>query len=179
MGGRRQRWGWHQLHPRWAHRVVAEADISPGDVVVDIGAGRGALTAHLLETGARVIAVEQHPDRARHLRTQFGDTAVIVQADATDLRLPRKPYRVVANPPFSVTTPLLRRLLQPGSRLLSAHLILQEQAARRWMDPRAPGARRWRQTFEITPGPRLPRSAFRPPPQVDARLVVIRRRPGT
>ncbi len=169
-------WGWHQLDSRWAERLVADAGIAPGELVLDVGAGHGALTAPLVAAGARVIAVETHPDRVRHLRHRFGNEVVVVNADARDLRLPRRPYRVVANPPFAVTTALLRRLLQPGSRLLSAHLILQDQAARRWAGPAAPGLGRWGRTFQSSLGARIPRAAFRPRPHVAVRILVIRRR---
>lgn len=174
---RRKVWGWHQLDPAWAARLVAEAGVGPGDLVVDVGAGLGALTVPLLDAGARVVAVEAHPERSAALRRLVGSDAVVVRADAADLRLPRRPFHVVANPPFSVTTPLLRRLLQPGSRLLSAHLVLQDQAASRWAGPGAPGWRRWATSFEVALGPRVPRQAFRPPPAVPARLLVVHRRP--
>jgi len=168
-------WGFHQLDPRWAQRLVADADIAPGAVVLDVGAGIGALTDPLVRCGARVVAIEVHPGRARQLRQRFGDAIVVVRADAADLRLPRQPYDVVANPPFGITTALLRRLLQPGSRLRTAHLILPEHAARRWAGAGAPGRARWSRTFAVQLGDRMPRRAFQPPPARDARILVIRR----
>ena len=143
--------------------------------MLDVGAGTGALTQPLLEAGARVIAVEAHPGRAEHLRERFGRDLVVVQADAGDLRLPRRPYRVVANPPFSVTSPLLRRLLHPGSRLVDAHLVVQEQAARKWASRTAPAASRWQRTHRPSLGRPVPRAAFRPPPRVDTRILRIER----
>lgn len=136
----------------------------------------GALTGPLLDLGARVIAVEAHPGRAASLRRRFGESIVIVQADAADLRLPRRPYRVVANPPFAVTSPLLRRLLQPGTRMVGADLILQDQAARRWVSPGAPGFSRWDRLFTAELGRPLPSTAFHPPPFAKARVLRIRRR---
>src|SRR5262249_54963846 len=81
--------------------------------------------------------------RVDALRRRFSDRDAVrvVRADASDLRLPRRPFRVVANPPFAITSQLLRRLLAPGSRLTHADLVLQRNAARRWADGRAPGAR--------------------------------------
>jgi 23S rRNA (adenine-N6)-dimethyltransferase len=169
-------WGWHQLDARWAARLVADAGIEPGAWVLDVGAGSGAITGPLAAAGYHVIAVEAHPGRAAQLRRCPDRNVIVVQADARRLRLPRRPYHVVANPPFGVTAALLRRILQTNSRLVSAHLVLQEQAARRWAGPGAPGVRRWGRTFEISMGPRVPRSAFRPRPRVDARVLVIRRR---
>ncbi len=168
-------WGFHQLDPRWAQRLVADADIAPGAVVLDVGAGTGAITDPLVRRGARVVAVEVHPGRARQLRQRFGDAIVVVQADAADLRLPRQPFDVVANPPFAVTTALLRRLLQPGSRLRTARLVLPEHAAQRWAGPGAPGRARWGRTFAVELGDRMPRRAFQPPPTRDARILVIGR----
>jgi 23S rRNA (adenine-N6)-dimethyltransferase len=168
-------WGWHQLDPGWARSLVAEARLPKGALVLDVGAGHGVITEALLDAGARVIAVELHPDRVRVLRDRLGHAAVIVRADASDLRLPRRPYHVVANPPFGTTAALLRRLLQPGSRLVSAHLVLQEQAAVRWCGPHAPAAGRWRTTFEPSLGPRVARSAFSPRPPVSARVLQLRR----
>ena len=57
----RRAWGWHPLTDEWAARIVADAAVCPGELVLDIGAGHGALTAKLVERGARVIAVELHP----------------------------------------------------------------------------------------------------------------------
>jgi len=110
-------WGWHQLDARWAERLVADSGVGRGDLVVDVGAGTGALTAPLIDAGARVIAIELHPRRAEALRKRFGRLAVVVEADAADLRLPRRPFHVVANPPFAITTALVNRLLAQGSQM--------------------------------------------------------------
>lgn len=173
-------WGWHRLAPSWAARLVADAAIAPGDLVVDIGAGTGAVTAPLVAAGARVIAVELHPGRAAALRARFaGDDVTVVRADAADLRLPRRPFRVVANPPFAVTSAVLGRLLAPGSRLVRADLVVQRAAAQRWAAGRSPGAGRWARDYAATAGPRVPRSAFSPRPPVDcAVLRIVRVSPG-
>ena len=168
-------WGWHRLGTRWAEALVADASIPRGAVVLDVGSGAGAITEPLLATGARVIAVEAHHGRAAVLRERFGGDVVVVEADAADLRLPKRPYDVVANPPFGVSATLLRRLLQPGSRLLAARLVLQDPVARRWAGAAAPGAARWRAAFTSAAGRRVPRAAFTPPPRVDARVLVIER----
>ena len=175
MARSRRRWGWHQLDPTWAERIVAAADIGPGDLVLDIGAGFGALTAPLVASGARVIAVERHPGRAEALRERFGDDITLVRADAADLRLPRRPFHVVANPPFAVTTAILRRLLHQGSRLQSAHLVLNVDVARRWAGPHAPGAGRWQRAVHPSLGARIPRHAFTPAPPADCRLLHLER----
>jgi 23S rRNA (adenine-N6)-dimethyltransferase len=171
-------WGWHELEGRWAELLVERAHLPPGDWVLDIGAGHGALTAPLIATGAHVIAIEAHPGRAAFLQARFGASIVVARADAGDLRLPRRPYHVLANPPFGISSSLLRRLLQPGSRLVTAHLVLQRQTALRWADADAPGSRRWGREFTVGLGMRIPRSAFRPRPGVDVQVLRITRRSG-
>jgi 23S rRNA (adenine-N6)-dimethyltransferase len=171
----RRAWGWHALADEWAARIVADAGVRPGELVVDIGAGNGVLTAQLLQAGARVVAVELHPGRARHLRERFaGAPVTVVEADALSLRLPRRPFRVVASPPYGISSPLLDMLLTPRSRLVAADLVLERAVVRRYTDGRRAGAggRRWR----LRAGRPLPRQAFRPPPQVDSSVLVIRRR---
>jgi 23S rRNA (adenine-N6)-dimethyltransferase len=171
---RRAGWGWHRLADDWAERIVTEAGIRPGELVVDIGAGTGALTGPLVDAGARVVAVELHPDRVAALRGRFGSTVTVVRADACRLRFPRRPFRVVASPPFAITTPLLRRLLRSPARLTAADLVLQRAAARRW----AAGIARepaWRSGFDIRLGRPVPRRAFHPRPPVDAVVLVVRR----
>jgi 23S rRNA (adenine-N6)-dimethyltransferase len=144
--------------------------VRPGDLVVDIGAGTGALTEPLVEAGARVIAVELHPMRADVLRQRFArSSVVVVQVDAADLRLPRRPFRVVANPPFAVTSPLLRRLLTPGGHLVRADLVIGRAAARRWANGQA-------RAFDVHIAHGLPRSAFIPSAPVDAVVLRIDRR---
>ncbi|MGZ6978788.1 MAG: rRNA adenine N(6)-methyltransferase family protein [Acidimicrobiia bacterium] len=175
--GRRTHWGWHQLRSDSARRLVADAGVRPGDLVIDIGAGTGALTAPLVAAGARVIAVELHPRRADELRRRFSRPAVtVIQVDAADLRLPRRPFRVVANPPFGITTAILRRLLSPGSRLLTADLVVPRHVALRWVGGRAPGVHRWAMTFEVRTVARLPSSAFRPRPPGETSVLRIERR---
>jgi 23S rRNA (adenine-N6)-dimethyltransferase len=156
---------------------VADAAIRPGQLVVDIGAGDGALTAHLAAAGARVVAVELHPGRVTRLGTRFADVAgvTVVHADLADFRWPRKPFRVVASPPFGHGSDLLRCLLAPGSRLTAADLVLQRAVVRRYAEGRAPGAGRWLRRYAVAMGRSLPRQAFRPPPQVDASVLMIRR----
>ena len=171
------RWGWHRLNKQAAARLVAAAGIVPGQLVLDVGAGEGAITAALLARGAHVIAVELHPTRAAFLRRRFaGRPVVVVQADARDLWLPTRPFGVVANPPFGALSALLRRLTASGSRLERASLTVPLHVARRWSSADAPGAARWRITFDLSVGPRVARSSFSPPAVHDVTVLEIRRR---
>ena len=166
-GTSRRAWGWHRLDDEWAARIVAHAGIQPGEFVLDIGAGEGALTAPLIRAGARVVAVELHPARAERLRQRFPEVTV-VHADATSLRLPGRPFRIVASPPYGITARLIGLLLAPCSRLAAADLVLQRAVVRRHASRRVRG-------FQVSMGLAVPRRAFRPPPHVDSAVLVIRR----
>jgi 23S rRNA (adenine-N6)-dimethyltransferase len=174
-GRSRRAWGWHPLRDEWAARIVADAGVRPGELVVDVGAGHGVLSAHLLQAGCRVVAVELHPGRARHLRARFAeDLVTVVEADALTLPWPQRPFRVVASPPYALSSPLLGMLLAPRSRLAAADLVLPRAVVRRYTDGRRAGAGRGR--WALRAGRPVPRRAFRPAPEIDSAVLRIRRR---
>ena len=163
-------WGWHRLDEAWAARIVREAGVKAGDLVLDIGAGEGALTEHLVDAGARVLAIELHKGRAAYLRRRFAAADVkVVEADAgTSLLLPHRPFRVVANPPFDISSTLVRMLTARESRLVRADLVLQKAFARKTTELTRG---RWRASIAMS----VPRRAFQPPPRVDSALLVLAR----
>ena len=80
----------------------------------------------------------------------------MVRADAADLRLPIRSFRVVANPPFGISSALLRRLLASGSRMTLADLVLQRAVVNRYVYGAAPGANRWARQYHAAEGLRPP-----------------------
>ena len=104
---RRRRLGQHFLRPELADRLVAEADFRPGELVVEIGAGAGALTIALAHRGIEVLAVEVDPLWARRLRDRLrgagGGRVRVVEGDVRSFPLPPRPFRVVGSLPFAAT----------------------------------------------------------------------------
>ena len=172
MSGGGPQWDWYRLTADWAQRVVDAAAVRPGELVVELGAGNGALTVPLAEAGARVIAVELHPRRSAELRRRVeGHDVRVVERDALDFRYPGRRVRVVANPPFALASRLIRvAVAQPSVAALD--LVLPRTVAVRWADSRNRPARRFRAALGLA----VPRSAFRPAPRVDCLLLQLRRR---
>lgn len=166
--------------------LVRSSGVGPGDLVVELGAGPGALTLALARTGARVIAVERDPRLARRLARRTADLSSVrvVEGDLRRVPLPHRPFHVVANIPFSTSTDALRRLLDEhhrGRALAGADLLVEWGFARRLVgrDGEAPVDRnvaRWRRraTFDLVR--RVPARAFSPAPRVDAAHLSVRPR---
>jgi 16S rRNA A1518/A1519 N6-dimethyltransferase RsmA/KsgA/DIM1 with predicted DNA glycosylase/AP lyase activity len=159
-----------------AAELVRSAQVEPGDLVVDIGAGGGALTSALVRAGADVVAIELDPLLAARLRERFPR---VIEGDALDVPLPCRPFRVVANLPFAIGTSLLRRLLRPETALRSADVIVDWRLAvkRAAVWPTTRLGVEWGTWFELTVVRRLSRCCFSPPPSVDAAVLRATRRP--
>ncbi len=113
-------------------KIVALAEVDSTDLVIEIGPGPGALTERLLKTGCEVIAIEIDPIFAKALAAH--PQLAVIHADAlkVDFRsLGRRPLKVVANLPYSITTPLLQKILPLEGVVKSATVMVQEEVARR------------------------------------------------
>ena len=173
--------GQHFLPRRLAAELVRSAQVEPTDLVVEIGAGRGALTAALAAAARTVIAIELDPRLSGGLRSTFArDPAVmIVEGDARSWPLPRETFRVFGNVPFAITTDLFRHLLDdPLGAMVRADLVVQWETARKRIadPPRNVRSLGWGPWWTFTIERRIPSTSFRPPPRVDAALLTIRRR---
>ena len=148
--------------------------------MVDLGAGTGRLTAELARAAGRVIAVELDHSLAARLHGRWPNVQVF-EADAREVELPREPFRVVANLPFAGTNEILRHLLDdPRVPLVRADLVVEWGVAvkRALPWPSTVNGVVWGACYSTRVARRLPRSAFAPPPSVDAAVLVFERRPA-
>lgn len=189
----RKRFGQHFLHdPGVIHRILSAIDAKPGDAVVEIGPGRGALTRALLEAAGALDAIEIDRDLAAQLRDSFqGRALTLHEADALRFdfaALARERgarLRVVGNLPYNVSTPLLFHLLEHPRAIADLHVMLQKEVIDRIVA--APGSGEYgRLTVMLAPWIRAERlfdvgpGAFRPPPRVWSAVarLVMRERPA-
>jgi 23S rRNA (adenine-N6)-dimethyltransferase len=180
---RRRRLGQNFLRPDLAEDLVSRAAFDVADLVVEIGAGRGACTFALARRGVRVIALEKDPHWAEHLRREVRRGGVrnvtVVCCDALGFRLPSRPFRVLGSIPFSSTTAIMRHLLDdPRGGLLRADLVVQWEVARKRAvtPPTSMLSTSWVPWWSFRAGPRIPAAAFRPVPAVDAAVLEVTRR---
>jgi 23S rRNA (adenine-N6)-dimethyltransferase len=178
---RRRRLGQNFLNAATADRLIEQAGFERGELVVEVGAGSGAMTFALARRGVRVIAIE--PDRfwCERLRQRLdaNPDISVVNADFLGFRLPDKPFRVVGSLPFGKTTDILRRLLNnPAVAMKRADLIVQWEVARKRaaMPPTTLLSTLWAPWWEMRLGARIPATEFRPIPQVDAAVLTVSRR---
>lgn len=116
-------------------KIVTTAQVRPGDLVIEIGPGPGALTETLLNAGAEVIAIEMDREFAAQLsRLGSSDKLKVFQADFLAFPLLdqiTRPAKVVANLPYHITTPILQKLLPLYPRLTSLTLMVQKEFGER------------------------------------------------
>ena len=184
----RKRFGQHFLEPAWVAKLLESLSPAPDDVFLEIGPGRGALTAPLAGRVRRVVAVEIDRDLAAHLRDRLPSSVRIVEGDFLEARLEDllhdepKPVRVVGNLPYNVASPILFKLLHDaddGRLLRDATLMLQKEVADRLVAK--PGSDDYGalaiQVALLADADRilsLPPGAFRPPPKVKSAVVRLR-----
>lgn len=170
-------------------RIVRIAGVTADDHVVEVGPGLGSLTLALLETGARVTAVEIDPilaaalaDTVAKRAPEFAGNLTVIAQDAMKVEsLPEPPTALVANLPYNVSVPVILRFLETFESLESILVMVQSEVADRLAAP--PGSR----TYGIPSAKAawycsvrragdVGRAVFWPVPRVDSALVLMQRR---
>ncbi len=171
--------------------ALEHADVNPNDLVIEVGPGLGVLTWELLNAAGQVIGIELDPRLAGRLRTEFAERPLtIIERDVLEIApsamlaaadLPADtPYKLIANIPYAITSPLLRHFLEGDSPPSLMMVLMQWEVANRITSK--PGdlsilahSVQLYATAEIVA--RVPAASFLPPPAVDSALVLMRRRP--
>jgi 16S rRNA (adenine1518-N6/adenine1519-N6)-dimethyltransferase len=186
----RKRWSQNFLvEPRVRDSIVSELGVSKGDSVLEIGPGTGVLTDLLVEAGACLTAVERDPKLATYLSRRYASHSEvsIVQDDFLKCSLEglnlRQGTKVLSNLPYSVTSPILFRMVEHHALFSGAWFTMQKEVADRILAE--PGGKAYgvltlslglwyesRLIFSIPP------SAFYPRPEVDSAFVQLVPRKG-
>ena len=159
--------------------VMREADVRPNETVLEIGPGLGVLTARLAEVAGRVVAVERDRRLCAHIRSTLPGVELI-EGDAVKVALPACD-KVVANLPYSISTPILERFVEGDDKPRRMVLMLQREVA-----TRLAGTPRHKEYGALTLFTQLwyhvtivhvvSARCFYTAPQVDSAIVVLDRR---
>jgi len=159
-------------------KISETADVKPGDQVLEIGPGPGALTQELLQRGAHVTAVEKDSTLAKHLTTIEGDLDVHCQ-DILDFDFSKiKRAKVIANLPYHITTPILAKLVEMHNKITSLVIMVQYEVAMRMVAK--PGTKDYSSltlflNYHTHPefAFKVNRTCFYPKPSVDSAVVKL------
>ncbi len=172
---------------RALRHIVGSAQVAQHDVVLEIGPGRGALTAPLLATGARIIAIEKDTEMVAILRDMFveeiasgqcmlveGDVRAL-DSDTLDALCAGRPYKLVANIPYYITGEILRQFLTIEPQPVSMTLLVQKEVAERIARSKKESILSLSVKIFGTPlyVETVPAGAFSPPPSVDSAILHI------
>ena len=176
----RKRFGQHFLTDVGViHQIVRLIDPRPGQALVEIGPGLGALTQPLLERCGALTVIELDRDLAARWRSRQGVTVVeadVLNVDFLALVAPDQRLRIVGNLPYNISTPILFHLLEVAEPVLDQHVMLQKEVVQRMAA--GPGGKdfgrlsvmlQWRYRIEALLD--VPPAAFDPPPRVDSAVV--------
>lgn len=159
-------------------RICGYAHLKKGDVVLEVGAGRGVLTSEIAKS-ASVIAIEKDPDLAADLKEKFGkvENVWVMEDDALKMEFPRF-NKCVSNIPYSISKKFLLKLMEQDFKL--AVLVLQKEVAKKLVAK--PGTKKYgvlavvvqsQATVKILE--KLPKNVFKPQPKVESAVVRIER----
>ena len=167
-------------------RIIAAVQPQPDETIIEIGPGRGALTKRLVQSGARVAAIEFDRELVPQLHDEFSEQTNfrLVEADALEVDFceaihPAQAARVVANLPYNVGTAILQRLIEQRTCISEMTLMLQREVADRITAAADTAERGYlsvfveayceaEKLFDVSP------NAFRPVPKVVSTVVRVR-----
>ncbi len=170
------------------NKIVAAAEVNGDDVVIEIGPGAATLTAALAKKAKQVIAVEIDQDLYPIIKERMADfanfelvcgDAMKVDFDELAAKYGAKKYKIVANLPYYITTPIVMRLLEEGFQAESIVIMVQKEVAERFSakaGTKAYGAITVALNYygEVSQAFNVPRSMFTPRPEVDSAVVCIK-----
>lgn len=161
-------------------RLLRPTGLGAGDLVLEIGPGKGHITRALLARGCAVRATELDPVLFERLQNSLGGRKglTLVRGDFLRQPLPRAPYQVFANIPFNRTTDILRKLTEAAHPPEQAWLVVEKGAAKRFLgQPRETlSSLRLKPYFTAEIAFTFRREDFHPAPSVDAVLLHLRRK---
>ncbi|MBG9916081.1 23S ribosomal RNA methyltransferase Erm [Bacillus sonorensis] len=161
--------------------IVYQANIDIKDTVLELGAGKGALTTALSQKAGKVLAVENDSTFVEILKrkTAQNSNTKIIHQDIMKIHLPNEKFVVISNIPYAITTPIMKMLLNnPASGFQKGIIVMEKGAAKRFTSKFIKNSYvlAWRMWFDISIVREISKDNFSPPPKVDSAMVRITRK---
>lgn len=167
-------------------KIIRIIDPQPEDLIIEIGAGRGALTFALLKKGVRVIAIEKDSSLIPHLERPSYSNLTIIERDVLQVSfedlVQKKQAKLVGNLPYSISSPLLTKVMKNRDLFSACTFLLQKEfALRLCAQPKtkkyAPLSILFQNIFFIQLHFRVSPHSFSPAPRVESALISLVKRP--
>lgn len=161
--------------------AIRQANISNQDTVLDIGAGKGFLTVHLLKIANNVVAIENDTALVEHLRKLFSDArnVQVVGCDFRNFAVPKFPFKVVSNIPYGITSDIFKILMfESLGNFLGGSIILQLEPTQKLFSRKLynPYTVFYHTFFDLKLVYEVGPESFLPPPTVKSALLNIKRK---
>ncbi len=160
-------------------KILETGEIKQKDYIIEVGPGLGVLTKELINKAAKVTSIELDPDMVTILKCTFPDAKnlEIINKDALQFEPPKTPYKVIANIPYNITSPLLNHFLQAENKPSSLTLLVQKEVAEK-ICTREPDMTILSLQVSLFGEPiyiqTVPSSHFYPSPKVDSAIIHIK-----
>lgn len=161
--------------------AIRQANISNQDTVLDIGAGKGFLTVHLLKIANNVVAIENDTALVEHLRKLFSDArnVQVVGCDFRNFAVPKFPFKVVSNIPYGITSDIFKILMfESLGNFLGGSIVLQLEPTQKLFSRKLynPYTVFYHTFFDLKLVYEVGPESFLPPPTVKSALLNIKRK---
>lgn len=161
-------------------KIVSEANVSPGDIVWEIGGGKGILTDELLSAGCQLTVFEIDYSLQEYLDDRYGERIRLIKKDVLradwEALFPNQTISIIANIPYQITSPLLFKIAQYDEHFHKIVIMIQKEVAQRMLAK--PSTKdygiltlKMQYYFQVDLLLKVPPTVFTPPPKVDSAVI--------
>lgn len=157
-------------------KIIEAADLQPEDLVIEVGAGTGNLTKELIQSAAKVIAIEKDPRTRPLLSPLESDQFTLLIQDILEFDfLSLDQYKIVANLPYHITQKILQRICKAASHITKAIVMVQKEVAQKLLHDQisSPFVLDIQLHFSIEVLCQVSKKCFFPQPKVDSTVLIL------
>lgn len=161
------------INENFVENLISQTTINSGDLVVEIGSGKGIITKILTQRASEVVGIEYDKQLTPNLKDKLSiyKNLKIISEDFLKYPLPNKPFKIFANPPFNLSADIINKILKFPNNMIEAYLILQDKTAERFiggpMYENNQISTLWKPIYDIQIISKIDQKEFKPSPKVN------------